>query len=296
MTDTAISTADLIATIREIDYDETSFSTPIQHTRPGVFDIGGDRGEVLASMPGLSFRTDYAAEQEWGVGDLRKALIGDDWRMNEEAANHIAVCSDRTAFALSARPLEVREFKWGEHVEMCFGDYQAEYRQAWDRWRSRRERFPALSDHDNYAWFDTGRTLVVRADSGPAADTVSYLCQAIGKGSLGLGSASGPFHTGLLIYDSDDETEALINHRRLQQEWHDEQMVALAPIAQQLESEGYRPYFLGKPTEITRYGVTEVRYWLNGEMWVRTDGSRSQCAGWWTLDELRTKAFLEGDK
>jgi hypothetical protein len=156
------------------------------------------------------------------------------------------------------------------------------------------QRSPVTRDsaeHPNRwpAWFD-GQLLVVRADDGLTAGIVAGLRDAAVAEQLVFGSASGPFRTGLFLYDRRDETEALITARAAQWDWYEARMSELAPVRAELEAKGHRFYFLGNPRQggwNTADGQEDdaVRYWLNGT-------GRPQPGGWFTLDELRAEAFI----
>jgi hypothetical protein len=143
------------------------------------------------------------------------------------------------------------------------------------------------------AWFRTA--LVLRADRGITAEIVDAIREAALADSLAVGSASGPFHTGLFLYDRRDESKALIDTRNARWDWYEARMVELAPVRAALEANGHRFFFLGNPREggwNTAKGqeCQQPRYWLNGMG--RTRIGR-QPGGWYTLEELRDEAFLD---
>lgn len=141
------------------------------------------------------------------------------------------------------------------------------------------------------AWFTRGTTLVVRADEGPAAVLVDALGDALDAGTFALVSHSGPFHTGLLLFDARDQSPEMIAERNEAQDWVDARMGELEPVQAQLKEWGHRWFFLGKPRE--RDGV--VRYWLNGYGAAATrDGvtCNGQPWGWYTLAELLEEKFV----
>lgn len=68
---------------------------------------------------GLSYACDFRAEEEYGLGDLRKALTGIDdrrFQMLPEAKDRVATFSDVNGLVVSTMDLDKSEFKWGEEV------------------------------------------------------------------------------------------------------------------------------------------------------------------------------------
>lgn len=285
---------------------------------------------------GLSYQTDYKAEEEWGVADLRKAITGPDpirFAQTPEGAECIRFFSDCNGMVLSTGPRTDAELAWGDPVGE-FGDtrYRGDYEFALfriagiDRWTtvpelrakakelgvkplpSRKEdliaaitgRLSATGDSAGLvapAWFQSGNDLVIRADGdGPAARVVAKLVAAARAGRLGIGDGSGPFHSGLVLFDAADMTPGQITEITEQHRWHAERMAELEPVKQELLDRGYRFYFLGNPKLIRRKGDSEERlyYWLNAMSSRNADGSYSQPSGWFTLDELRAAKFADG--
>lgn len=78
---------------------------------------------------GLSYSCDFRAEEEYGVGDLRKALTGTDERrfqMLPKALSKVATFSDVNGLVVSTRDLDKSEFLWGEDVVPGPYGYHAE--------------------------------------------------------------------------------------------------------------------------------------------------------------------------
>jgi hypothetical protein len=68
---------------------------------------------------GFTYSCDFRAEEEWGIGDLVKALTGDNPRsfhMTKKAEQYVAFFSDVNGLILSTEPLPKREYSWGEPV------------------------------------------------------------------------------------------------------------------------------------------------------------------------------------
>lgn len=143
------------------------------------------------------------------------------------------------------------------------------------------------------AWFASGRHLVIRADAGASAVIVDALGDAIDAGHLAIRAYSGPFASGIFLYDGRDESAATHTKRREAADWHDARMAELKPVADKLKADGRNWYFLGNPRE-GEGGV--VRYWLNGASGGVSKSGISftgQPFGWFTLDELRDERFID---
>jgi hypothetical protein len=159
-----------------------------------------------------------------------------------------------------------------------------------DENRDRPEAFPGE--------FNYGTTMILSAEgNGATAEMVSRVRQAAEEGYLGIGNASGPFSSGVLFYDTRDETEAIRENREKEFDLYDQRMEALAPVAEEVKEKGWGVYFLGKPSEITVDGKTEIRYWLNGTgINHKTNERIEQPSGYYTLEELRNEKFVADAK
>lgn len=146
-------------------------------------------------------------------------------------------------------------------------------------------------------WFQNGKTLVLRAESGLAADVLNILYAESRDGNLTFGSASGVFSSGMNIYTLSDIGPKLKKQREASVRWHDKQMKKLKPVEAALKKEGYNWYALGNPTDGFESLVgrdepvnpKEVRYWLNGHGIL----GLGQPYGWYSLKELREHKFVE---
>lgn len=106
----------------------------------GVMDCpGGD------PITGLVFMTDFDATQEYGVGDLRKAITGPEARRFQQvkgAKDYMAFFTDANAILLSSERLDFTDLAWGEPIKPPYspGDkasaYYTAYATEWDRKRS----------------------------------------------------------------------------------------------------------------------------------------------------------------
>ncbi len=306
-----------------------------ESTAPATFTTAWSDTPDGDPIAGLVHQTDYRAEEEYGIGDLRKALTGTDPRrfaMTERGRQHAAVFSDVNAIVLSSSPLPDGDLIWGAPIS----GLPADYAEAWERRQRTRSEYvldriagphermdvlrvrarelgiaplprrkddlrAAIAAHPDLAsqlpdiWpaeCTYGKTLVLRADGDDlTARVVRKLADAVRAGTLGVGSASGPFHSGTFYYDTRDETPQLIAEREAAFDWHDAQMAALRPVQDELKAKGHSWFFLGKPTK--RQDGT-VQYWLNG-MRSMPGAKGRQPYGWYTLEELRAEKFVERD-
>lgn len=281
---------------------------------------------------GLVFQTDYDTAQEYGVADLRKVFTGQDprrFQMVGAAQSHWAEFSDVNGFVLSVRPVGEKKVGWGSSAQ--YGqvwqddwlwsrrgrfDAQLAYKSVADLRgvakglgvsplpRRKADLVSAIvqrqvgADREALQWpavFHGGRSLIVRADVGPAAAVVKRLVGALRRGTLAIGSASGPFHTGMFLYDAAEETDGLRAEREAQFDWHDAQMARLDPVQQGLEDDGFGFYFLGNPSVLdTGDGAgSQVRFWMNSSTVDLGDGRRGQVYGWFTLEQLEDRSFVE---
>lgn len=141
-------------------------------------------------------------------------------------------------------------------------------------------------------WFHFGKDLVLRADAGPVADVLTKIIEATRKGTLGIGNGSGPFSSGLFLYDTRDESKELQKKREADFDWYDARMAELEPVAKDLEENFLKFYFLGNPSTLdTGDGRQVVRYWLNSHGTKHAYDGR-QIFGWFTLEELQDRSFV----
>lgn len=64
---------------------------------------------------GLTYKTDYKAEEEWGVSDIRDAITGKDpsrFAQTPESAENISFYSDCDGMILHTFPTSQREVEW----------------------------------------------------------------------------------------------------------------------------------------------------------------------------------------
>lgn len=149
------------------------------------------------------------------------------------------------------------------------------------------------------AWFENGEQLVLRARGGLTGEVLALLVAAARAGRLGFGSASGPFHSGLFLYDTAHETKQLQRERTAAFDWHDEQMKQVQEVAEALKAhDDLSVHFLGNPREGTWNDEDgTVRYWLNAD-WAYSSPIRREIeaagftryevglSGWWTREQL----------
>lgn len=159
-------------------------------------------------------------------------------------------------------------------------------------------------------WFQSGKVLILRAGGGPdgtlaeriAQDVLWRLRYAYEAGTLGFGSAlSGPFSTGLSLFDAHDLRAETVAAWRAHKRWVEEQERLLEPVAEELRKRGHKWFALGNPSSgfkslVGKGNVDEntVFYWLNGESYPLVGGSRryAQPYGWYTLEELLAEKFV----
>lgn len=97
---------------------------------------------------GVSYVTDYRAEEEYGCGDLRRALCGDSprrFQMLPDRVDHIGLFADVNAIALSVHPLEHTAPTWGDPI----GREGDSYAAHWTRSLPHVQRVP---DADHLRW------------------------------------------------------------------------------------------------------------------------------------------------
>ncbi|MGI6797798.1 hypothetical protein [Gordonia sihwensis] len=292
------------------------------HSRPHTVTLSYLEQPDGDPIVGLTYTCDYDATEEYGIGDLRAAITSSDPRrftMTDSAARHFAEFSNVNGFTLSTRANRTTPVvwdddadyatKWNRETDFIAENNDLRYKtvpelrqSAKDRGispiprtrndllatlRAHRHALHARTAHQWPAWFRYGTTLIVRCDAGPATAT-RHLINAAHRGTLGIGTASGPFCTGILFYDTDEETQALRTEREAHFDWHDARMSELEPIAHQLRLDGYPMYFLGRPTHFA--GQDDTRYWMNSGVGGKLE---RQIYGWFTLEQIANRTFVD---
>lgn len=279
--------------------------------RPGVWDTPD--GPVV----GAAYRCDYRAEEEYGVGDLRRALRGEDPRNVDPlpaAADLVRAFSDVCGVVVATRPLP-ETVEWGDgRLGYSRGDHAAHfdhslpYAQGADTslgWKSMAElRSLAAADDlprpwartkaalatqlavhrgvenpDQWpGWFYDGRHLVLRADHGIAAEVMEHLSAAARRNTLTLAPDSGPFHTGVFLCDASNIGAA--TRAELVKRWdtHDAQMATIDGVPEALRAGGVRVWFLGNPWVDPERGLV---FFINC-----SPPQGKQVSGWFTGAEL----------
>lgn len=228
---------------------------------PGIVGTPKTRRFCAAAVPqtdgddpivGVTYRCDYRAEEEFGLRDLRRVIVGDDHRAIDPiptASDHVLVCTDKNAIAITTMPNHTHEFAWGDPiVRGNYADYWIDhvgYAQGTvARWELEHETVPELRQraktlgitplparkndlintiitHPDLprdtpgawpGWLHHGDALILRADYGPAADVIARLCDAARANTLTFAPASGPFHTGCFLADARDITTTFRDH------------------------------------------------------------------------------------
>jgi hypothetical protein len=273
---------------------EVALAVGVEPMQPPVWgeDVRGvarGRGSAVEGWaPTLSYR-DYAGDWESGrrVGGVD--LPGQrKWLPLER----------HTVAELEAIALQV-----GGVGRKARGEKKAEYVARLEAERQRGTKvFPG--------WFQSGKVLILRAgDVGSVPEQIAQevlwrLRYAYDEGTLGFGSGgSNPFATGLSLFDAQDLAPGVVEAWKSDLEWVEAQEAALKPVADELAAEGHRWYALGRPTLLKSKvggdrvygGDGEVHYWLNGQGYPLSGSDRgsAQPYGWYTLDELRERKFVE---
>lgn len=134
---------------------------PTQLRAGFILDVPG--GQPIA---GLVYQTDYKAEEEYGVGELRKAITSADPRrfvMTDTAIDNIAVFDDVNGMVLSTRRLLVQTMKWGDPLN---GEASNPwYTRYAERWNERVGRTRALCDVAD-PWMKMDKLRAVARDLG----------------------------------------------------------------------------------------------------------------------------------
>lgn len=114
-------------------------------------------GTVVA---GVMYVLDFRSEEEYGIGELRKALSGPDPRnvaMVKTATRNVARFADVNAIVVSSRALPTRTFAWGE--DLTTGQPSA-HEQDYAQWYAqslnwaRRDEFANKVEHDRLSMSD----------------------------------------------------------------------------------------------------------------------------------------------
>lgn len=125
----ATALAELGLTREQLDGFDQHHSSPRSFQMISVETPDGD------PIVGLQYSCDYRAEEESGMGKLRKKITGEDERnfgMTEEAAPYVAWFSDGNGLILSTERLDGNEFVWGEEIESRgWGSSNADYANFW---------------------------------------------------------------------------------------------------------------------------------------------------------------------
>lgn len=279
---------------------------------------------------GIAYTVNASAEEEHGVCVLVRGIAGagEGPRMDPGAAAHVVAFEDVCGLVVSSRPITDPIRHWGDPLPGGSVDYVLDFSSRLDFARSfdldqtvprlremarelgiptsgrrkhqlasairchpevhmvadRQERWPA--------WFGDGQTLVLRADDGPVRAALERLIASLMAGELAVSEARAPLGAALVLYDARDESPQTREQRQARRDWHRERMAELAPVAARLQAGGHRWFFLGRPTETTRDGVTAVRYWLNGTGMGPDGRWGPQPFGWYTLEELAEEKFI----
>ena len=97
------------------------------------------------------------------------------------------------------------------------------------------------------AYFEDGNCLILKADGGVVKAIMDALVDAAKAGTLGIGDGSGPFATGLFLYDARDETIGLRAKIDADFAWYDARMAELQVELDRLSEDGYSWRYFGSP-------------------------------------------------
>lgn len=284
-------------------------------------------GSVIGAVCAV---TDFAAEEEAGVGDLARTIARSrtDLRMRPGAAAKVTCFADANALAISVADLP-RAPRWGERLPGASADYAERFvrmlpiargaETTANRWvstselreecrragirpaRSRAETLERLDAHlaatrplrTPECWpsdFRGGRTLILRADEGASAIALEGLRRAATDGTLALRAGRALFASGLCCWDGRDEPAFVRAEREAAARRHDAWMADLAPVEAALRARGHRWFFLGNPQPTTLPDGSTAVRY-----WLngwQSPGATGQPYGWYTLEQLRDEQFV----
>ena len=137
-------------------------------------------------------------------------------------------------------------------------------------------------------WFDYGRVLVLRADSGVVADVLNLLHVAAMEGTLGFGG--GGFGPGLSFYDAADIGPKYHTQLWLHMKFVKKHERKLISVRRRLEAAGWFFWSLGYPEALD--GV--VKYWVEADRGNSSSGGGGgYISGWFSLAELKKMAVKD---
>lgn len=280
---------------------------------------------------GISYRCDFAAEQDAGAGDLIKmiartadpnslpALLRKTEPTTRTQADHVEDLGWAVAFHV--HPIDRGRVPDRAHLSIIDQEPHAKGipsvwaldRNSMDALREQAKNLgiekPARKKADlinqivdaspnknpgqHAAWFEYGNTLVVAKRDGAQRLVLEHLLAAAEAGTLTTGQFGvAVFGASLSLFDSRDLTEASVNSILEANDWYDQKMAELEPVKDELHKRGHRWYALGKPNTMKgEDGHPVVKYWLNGHS-VSTESGRRQPFGWYSLDELLSEKWL----
>lgn len=221
--------------------------------RPATFTVDRLEQPDGDPLVGLTYMTQFRSEEERGVDDLVEAIAGTSVRsarMPPMAATHIATFRDVPGLIVSTRPLAKSQYVWGEPINGTTGyatmwrlrlhraqglpptaDYQ-EYTMPELRHKAKEAGLTGYSrlnkddlilrlqqahtPEDPYTWpgyFHRGTELVLRADDGVTRQVLERLIEGANSGTLGMFVPDRTVGGGLVLYDTADEDQALIDDR-----------------------------------------------------------------------------------
>lgn len=120
-----------------------------EHTSPRSFVAAFTETPDGVPIAGLVYQTNYRAEEESGVSELRKCITGDNprrFRMTRGARDLVGVFEDANAIVLSAHPLPER-VRWGFSECRLGGDDFENYQFHYENARARLQEIDVPAPH-----------------------------------------------------------------------------------------------------------------------------------------------------
>lgn len=174
--------------IEELGIDPESLDS-YEAPNSAAFSLGFFQDDTGTTIAGISYCTDYRAEEEYGTRDLRNALTSTEMRrfqMTDQAARHIAIFDDVCGLVLSTYPHDVRTMSWGDVLPSGSQDYVQDYtrRLPWVQ---------GLSTNKERLSVKQLRALAKSLGLSPLPATKDRLLDAINTHPSTLASATHPY-------------------------------------------------------------------------------------------------------
>lgn len=136
-----------------------------------------------------------------------------------------------------------------------------------------------------------GNALVIERTDDQFGEFLDYLVAAAENGTLYVGNASGPFHSGITLLDARDVSDESKDEIADMNAFYRQAMEDLTPVVEEMRERGHFAYALGNPS---KFKEGETRYFLNSTHIDLGEGfGRHQVYGWFTLAELSNGEYIE---